>query len=38
MPKVKPIPDGMHTITPYLICDGAADAIAFYQQAFGAVE
>ena len=38
MSKVKPIPDGMHTITPYLICDGATDAIAFYVKAFGAVE
>ena len=35
---VKPIPDGMHTITPHLICAGAADAIAFYKRAFGAVE
>lgn len=35
---VKPIPDGMHTLTPHLICAGAADAIAFYQRAFGAVE
>ena len=35
---VKPIPDGYHSITPYLICDGAAQAIAFYAKAFGAVE
>ena len=35
---VKPIPDGYHSLTPYLICDGAAKAIEFYQQAFGAVE
>ncbi|WP_213778539.1 VOC family protein [Caballeronia sp. dw_276] len=35
---VKPIPDGMHTITPHLICKGAADAIAFYGKAFNAVE
>ena len=35
---VKPIPDGYHTATPYLIVDGAARAIAFYKQAFGAVE
>jgi uncharacterized glyoxalase superfamily protein PhnB len=36
--QVKPIPDGMHTITPHLVCRNAADAIAFYQKAFGAVE
>jgi PhnB protein len=36
--QVKPIPDGMHSITPHLICAGAADAIEFYKQAFDAVE
>ena len=36
--KVKPIPDGMHTITPHLVCAGAADAIEFYKKAFNAVE
>jgi len=35
---VKPIPDGMHAVTPHLICAGAAQAIDFYAQAFGAVE
>ena len=35
---VKPIPEGMHTLTPHLVCDGAADAIEFYKKAFGAVE
>ncbi len=35
---VKPIPEGMHTITPHLVCAGAADAIAFYEKAFDAVE
>ena len=35
---VKPIPDGYHTATPYLIIEGAANAIEFYKQAFGAVE
>ncbi|SAL28462.1 glyoxalase/bleomycin resistance protein/dioxygenase superfamily protein [Caballeronia sordidicola] len=35
---VKPIPDGMHTITPHLVCKGASDAIAFYIKAFNAVE
>ena len=34
----RPIPDGMHSITPHLICAGASDAIDFYKQAFGAVE
>ena len=38
MPQVKPIPDGMHTVTPHLICAGAADAIEFYKKAFNAVE
>jgi PhnB protein len=37
-PAAKPIPDGMHSITPHLVCDGAADAIEFYKTAFGAVE
>ncbi len=32
------MPKGMHTVTPHLICAGAADAIAFYKKAFGAVE
>ena len=36
--QVKPIPDGMHAVTPMLVCVGAADAIAFYKKAFGAVE
>jgi PhnB protein len=35
---VKPIPDGMRTVTPHLICDGATDAIEFYKKAFNAVE
>jgi PhnB protein len=35
---VKPIPDGYHSVTPYLIIDGAADAIEFYKKAFGATE
>ena len=35
---VKPIPEGYHSVTPYLIIKGAADAIAFYQKAFGATE
>lgn len=36
--NVKAVPDGMHTITPHLVCRDAAAAIAFYQKAFGAVE
>jgi PhnB protein len=36
--KVKPIPDGYHSITPYLSIRGATEAIAFYKQAFGAEE
>lgn len=34
----KAIPDGYHSVTPYLIVKGAADAIEFYRRAFGAVE
>lgn len=36
--QVKPIPDGMHSVTPHLVCAGAADAIEFYKKAFNAVE
>src|SRR5437762_9676806 len=35
---VKSIPEGYHSVTPYLIIKGAADAIEFYQKAFGATE
>jgi PhnB protein len=35
---VKPIPDGYHSVTPYLIVDGAARALDFYKRAFGAEE
>lgn len=38
MTGVKPIPDNMPALTPHLVCDDAAAAIAFYTQAFGAVE
>ncbi len=34
----KPIPDGYHSVTPYLSLDDAARAIEWYQQAFGAKE
>lgn len=35
---VKPIPEGYHSVTPYLIVDDAARALDFYKNAFGAVE
>lgn len=35
---VKPIPEGYHTVTSYLIIEGAADAIEYYKKAFGATE
>jgi PhnB protein len=38
MPKVKPIPDGYHSVQPYLIIKNAAAAIDFYKRAFGAKE
>jgi PhnB protein len=38
MAKVQPIPPGFTTVTPYLACEGAAAAIDFYKQAFGAEE
>ena len=36
--NVKAVPEGYHTATPYLIVKGAAKAIEFYKQAFGATE
>ena len=36
--QVKPIPQGMHSVTPHLVCAGAAKAIEFYKKAFGAEE
>jgi PhnB protein len=38
MGTVNPIPIGRPTLTPYVIVNGAAKAIAFYTQAFGATE
>ena len=38
MNKPSPIPPGMHSVTPHLVCAGAADAIAFYKKAFNAQE
>jgi PhnB protein len=36
--QVKPIPDGYHTLSAYLVVRGAAEAIDFYTKAFGATE
>ena len=36
--KVKPIPDGHRTVTPYLAIKSAAKALEFYKRAFGATE
>ena len=35
---VKAVPEGFHTVTPYMTVRNAARAIEFYKQAFGAVE
>jgi PhnB protein len=35
---VKAIPEGYYSLTPYLVCKGAAEAIEFYKKAFGAIE
>jgi PhnB protein len=34
--KVKPVPEGYHTVTPYLVVDGADKIISFMKEAFGA--
>jgi uncharacterized glyoxalase superfamily protein PhnB len=36
--KVNPIPPGLRTVTPHLVCAGAAEAIDFYKKAFEAKE
>lgn len=36
--SVKPIPDGYHTATPYLVVEGASKLIDFLKQAFMATE
>jgi PhnB protein len=36
--NVKAIPEGYHTVTPYLIVDGAAKLVEFVKQAFDAKE
>src|ERR1700674_988658 len=38
MMAVKPIPEGYHSVTPYLIINGATEAIEYYKKAFGAIE
>lgn len=38
MVKAKPIPEGYHTATPYLIVNDAKRALEFYKKAFGATE
>lgn len=35
---VKPIPDGFHTVTPYLVCEKSTELIGFLKAAFDAVE
>jgi PhnB protein len=35
---VNPIPEGFHTLSPYLMVSDVDDAIAFYKAAFGATE
>ena len=36
--SVQPVPEGYHTLTPYLAVDDAAKAIEYYKKAFGAKE
>lgn len=38
MSKVKPVPEGYHTLTPFLNLKGADKAIEFFKRAFGATE
>lgn len=38
MSKPNPIPPGMHSVTPHIVCAGAASAIDFYKKAFNARE
>lgn len=38
MSKVSPIPQGFHSVTPYLVIKGAAQAIDYYKKVFGATE
>ena len=34
--QVKPVPEGFHTVTPYIVVDGAEKVIRFMKEAFGA--
>ena len=36
--SVNPIPDGYHSLTPYITTRNTVEAIEFYKKAFGAVE
>ena len=38
MADVKPIPEGYHSVTPYLCINGAVKALEYYKKAFGATE
>ena len=38
MANLKPIPEGYHSVTPYLSIKGAVEALEYYKKAFGAVE
>jgi PhnB protein len=38
MAQVKPIPEGYHSVIPYIVVDGANEAIEFYKRALGATE
>ena len=38
MSSVSPVPEGMHSLTPHITVNNAANAIEFYTQAFGAKE
>jgi PhnB protein len=38
MADVKPIPEGYHSLTPYLVVDGGVEALEYYKKAFGATE
>lgn len=36
--SLKPIPEGMQSLTPHIVCAGALDAMEFYKRAFNAIE
>jgi PhnB protein len=38
MAQVKPVPEGYHTVIPYVVVEGGNAAIEFYKRAFGATE